>query len=103
MKRLILAAVLTPLLTAPAFASCADDFQAQTDAIPSLQSAYMLKMGAPEAERCAASKALLDAYTKLGALYKTCKSELKLTDSLIQQQDEVVADQQKSYAGECSG
>jgi hypothetical protein len=102
-KPLILAVVLTPLLAVPAFAGCTEDFQAQTDAIPPLQSAYMLKLGAPQAEKCAASKTLLDAYAKLDALYKTCKSELKLTDSLIQQQDDVVADQQKSYAGECGG
>jgi hypothetical protein len=102
-KSFVLAALLTPLLALPAFAGCTEDFQAQTSRIPALQSAWLAKMGAPQAEKCAAHKDLVDAYVKLGALYKSCQTELQLRDADIQEQQQAATDEQTSYAADCGG
>ena len=103
MKSLILAAMMVPLLALPAFADCTADFTAQTSKIPALQSASLFKMGAPPAEKCAAQKDLLDGYIRLSEIYKTCQAELKIPDSDIKDQDQVITDQQKSYVEDCGG
>lgn len=103
MKSIVLATIVTPLLALPAFADCTGDFTAQTTRIPALQSAALLKMGAPPAEKCAAQKDLLDGYVRLGEIYKACQAELKIRDSDIQDQQQVVDEQQKNYAQDCGG
>ena len=101
MKQFFLAAALLPLLAMPAFAGCNEDFTAQTKAIPPLQSARLKSLMAPQAEKCAAHKALVDAYVKLGDLYKSCQADLHLRDSDLQDHQQMTADEQKSYAEEC--
>ncbi|MGK9235180.1 hypothetical protein KXS07_26205 [Inquilinus limosus] len=101
MKQFVLAAALVPLLALPAFAGCSEDFMAQSKVIPPLQSARLKSLMAPQAEKCAAHKSLIDAYVKLGDLYKTCQAELMFSDSDLKDFQQTVGEEQKSYAGEC--
>jgi len=100
-KQFLFAAALVPLLAVPAFAGCNEDFMAQTKAIPPLQSARLKSLMAPQAEKCAAHKSLVEAYVKLGDLYKTCQADLGLRDSDLQEHQQMTTDEQKSYAEEC--
>ncbi|WP_343713810.1 hypothetical protein [Inquilinus sp.] len=100
-KQFVFAAALLPLLAVPAFAGCNEDFTAQTKAIPPLQSARLSSLAAPQAEKCAAHKKMIDAYVKLGDIYKTCQSDLRLRDSDLQDHQQMVTEEQKSYAEEC--
>jgi exonuclease VII small subunit len=45
----------------------------------------------------------MDETKTLVAIYKTCKSELNLTDAQIQQVDQQVATGDQSYATQCGG
>lgn len=101
MKQFVLAAALLPLLAVPAIAGCNEDFMAQTKAIAPLQSARLSSLAAPQAEKCAAHKTLIDAYVKLGEIYKTCQSDLRLRDSDLQEHQQIVTDEQQSYAQDC--
>lgn len=100
-KQFLLAAAVVPLLAVPAFAGCNEDFMAQTKAVSALQSARLSSLAAPQAEKCAAHKQLVDAYVKLGDIYKTCQAELRLRDSDLQDHQQIVTDEQKSYAEDC--
>jgi hypothetical protein len=100
-KQFLLAAALLPLLAVPAFAGCNEDFMAQTKAVSALQSARLKSLAAPQAEKCAAHKGLVDGYVKLGDIYKTCQSELRLRDSDLQDHQQIVTEEQQSYAAEC--
>ncbi|OWJ65816.1 hypothetical protein BWR60_17410 [Inquilinus limosus] len=100
-KQFLLAAAAVPLLAVPAFAGCNEDFMAQTKAIPPLQSARLSSLAAPQAEKCAAHKKLVDAYVKLGDIYKTCQAELRLQESDLQDHQQIVTDEQQSYAQDC--
>jgi hypothetical protein len=100
-KQFLIAAALVPLLAVPAFAGCSEDFMAQSKAIPPLQSARLKSLMAPQAEKCAAHKSLIDAYAKLGDLYKTCQADLRFSDADLQDFQNTIGDEQKSYAEEC--
>lgn len=103
MKRILLALAAIPLFASPAFAGCYEDFMTQTKAIPPLQTARLRALMGPQDEKCKAHRAQIDAYAKLSDLYQRCQKDLQFPDNVVQEQKDLVADEEKSYAEECKG
>ncbi|WP_225771898.1 hypothetical protein [Inquilinus sp. Marseille-Q2685] len=103
MKRILFAAAIASLAASPAFAACTDDVQAQSQKVMTLSQTLAGKAQASKDEQCSAMKDVMAETKKLNELYKTCKSELNLTDAQIQQVDQQVTTGDQAYSAQCGG
>ena len=103
MKRIVFAAVIATLAAPPAFAGCMEDAQTQAQKVMTLSQALAGKAQASKDEQCSAMKDVMAETKKLSALYKTCQSDLKLTDAQLQQIDQQTATGDQAYTAQCGG
>lgn len=102
MKLALLAAVAV-LAAAPAFADCRTDAQAQADKVTAATQALNAKASAPMAEQCQVSVGLIAESKRLNQIYKTCRTDLKLTDAQLQDFDQKLAAADQEYSTRCGG